>query len=197
MLYGYVRENHSGEDQILALKEHGVDASHIYKDKQTSRTAYTRLLSKLKPDDTVVIKSLDCLGASSEDVLTEWQQITKDRGSSIVILDMPLPDTASALNSQFLSELIYDILSYTYNNPKRLRRERQSEGIKDAKARGVRFGAQSKMNRNEFEKVRRRYKNGELTVTAAAEMLGVSRATFRKWVKEYEADEESAKMLCE
>ncbi|MCC8138455.1 MAG: recombinase family protein [Clostridiales bacterium] len=187
-IYGYVREseNQSAETQTTAIQEYGVEDSCVFKDglNDAEIPAYHLLLEKLRPGDTVVLKSLDRLGYTYDEMLTEWQRITKEHEASIVVLDMPLPETAGALNEQFLSELVYDVMSYVAQTRKDFKRQKQSEGIRAARARGVKFGSPSKKNPGEFRKVREEYEQGKLTVTSAAAQLNISRATFRKWVSE-------------
>ncbi|MCD8348278.1 MAG: recombinase family protein [Lachnospiraceae bacterium] len=185
-IYGYVREseNQSEEKQILAIREYGVEDSCIYKDKPDDLAAYHLLLSKVCPGDTIVLKSLDRLGYTYENILSEWQRITKEHEAAIVVLDMELPDMAGALNGQFLSELVYDVMSYVAQTRQDFKRQKQSEGISAAHQRGVKFGRPTKMNLAEFEKVRDAYERGAISVTEAAARLNINRATFRKWIKE-------------
>ena len=100
MTYSYVRvstrEQNEGR-QVLAMNEFGVD--QIFLDKQSrkdfERPQYRRLIKKLKPDDILVVKSIDRLGRNYEEILEQWHMITKKR-ASIVVLDMPLLDTQKA-----------------------------------------------------------------------------------------------------
>ncbi|MCD7716544.1 MAG: recombinase family protein [Lachnospiraceae bacterium] len=185
-LYGYIRESEkqSAENQIPAIREYGVEDSRIYKDRRNDFSAYQRLLDTIRSGDTVVLKSLDRLGDSYDDIIVRWEKITKEHDSAIVVLDMPLPDTAKALSGQFVSELVLDVLKYAERNQKALRRQRQSEGIRAAQERGVKFGSPSKQIPEEFQRVKADYERGELTVTGAAARLNISRATFRRWMKE-------------
>lgn len=66
--YGYVRVStrEQNEDrQLVAMRDFGIMDSDIFLDKQSGkdfeRPAYRRLLKKLKPGDTLVIKSIDRL----------------------------------------------------------------------------------------------------------------------------------------
>ncbi len=55
--------------------------------------AIGRLLKKLKPGDTLVIKSIDRLGRNYEEILEQWRIISKEKRAAVVVLDMPLLDT--------------------------------------------------------------------------------------------------------
>ena len=48
---------------------------------------------RLKPEDTLVIKSIDRLGRNYTEILEQWRIITKEKQAQIVVLDMPLLDT--------------------------------------------------------------------------------------------------------
>ncbi|MCC8107287.1 MAG: recombinase family protein [Clostridiales bacterium] len=184
-VYGYVKDsdNQSVDTQIQAMRDYGVENSCIYKDERNDFSAWQLLLGKVRPGDTVVLKSLDQLGDSYEAIIGEWEKLTKEHDAAAVVLDMPLPDTAKALNGQFVSELVLDVLNYVEQNRKVLRRRKQKAAIRAAQEKGVKFGSPSKLIPEEFEKVKTEYERGDLTVTAAAKQLDISRATFRRWVK--------------
>ena len=62
MIYGYVRvstKEQNEDRQIFALKDFGIAEKNIFIDKQSgknfNRTAYQKLLKKIKPGDTLVI----------------------------------------------------------------------------------------------------------------------------------------------
>lgn len=101
MNYGYIRVSTREQNesrQMLALKEYGISERLIYMDKQSGkdfdRRCYKRLMRRIKKGDTLVIKSIDRLGRNYEEILAQWQVITKEKGASIVVLDMPLLNTA-------------------------------------------------------------------------------------------------------
>ncbi len=84
--YGYVRVSSRDQNetrQILAMQEFGIEKSDIYLDKQSGkdfdRPQYKKLLRKLRPDDTVVIKSIDRLGRNYQEILDQWRIITKEK----------------------------------------------------------------------------------------------------------------------
>ena len=72
-LYGYVRvssREQNTDRQQIAMREYGVADENVLIDKQSGkdfdRPAYRRLVRRLKPDDTLVIKSIDRLGSYAE-----------------------------------------------------------------------------------------------------------------------------------
>ena len=190
-LYGYMRvssKDQNKDRQRLALVDFGVTQSSIYLDKQSGkdfeRPAYQRLLRKLKPDDTLVIKSIDRLGRNYDEILEQWRLITKEKKAAIVVLDMPLLDTRQGrdLTGTLIADIVLQLLSYVAQTEREFIRQRQAEGIAAAKARGVRFGRQPIERPPEYAAVRRKWLDGEITARDAGQCLGISHRTFLRWV---------------
>ena len=80
-VYGYIRV--STREQNLALREFGVPEKQSYQEKQSGkdfeRPVYQRLIKKLKPGDTLVIKSIDRLGRNYDEILEQWRVLTKEK----------------------------------------------------------------------------------------------------------------------
>ena len=194
-IYGYVRVStrEQNEDrQLIALREVGVDDRNIFLDKQSGkdfeRPQYKKLLRKLKKDDLLYIKSIDRLGRNYEEILQQWRLLTKDKGIDIVVLDMPLLDTRRGkdLMGTFLSDIVLQVLSFVAENERTNIRQRQAEGIAAAKAKGVKFGRPPKPLPEGFHDAYQRWKQGEITGTAAAKECGMPLATFRYRAEIYE-----------
>ena len=141
--YGYIRvssKDQNEDRQIIAMNDAGITGKFIFIDKQSGkdfdRPEYQRLRRKLKKGDTLFIKSIDRLGRNYNEILQQWQEITKDIGVDIVVLDMPLLDT-------------------------RQRKDLMAEGIAAAKARGVRFGRLPSVRPAEYEHYASMWKKGE------------------------------------
>ena len=194
-LYGYIRvstKEQNEDRQRIALREVGIPEKNVYMDKQSgkdfNRPQYKKLLRKLKKDDLLYIKSIDRLGRNYEEILQQWRYLTKDKGIDIVVLDMPLLDTRRGkdLMGTFLSDIVLQVLSFVAENERSTIRQRQSEGIAAAKARGVRFGRPPKPLPDNFHNVYQRWKNGRITGTQAAQECGMPLATFRYRAEIYE-----------
>lgn len=133
------------ERQLITLHEAGVSNENIYLDKQSGRDferpQYKHLLRKMKKDDLLYSKSIDCLGRSYEEILQQWQTLTKEKGIDIAVLDMPLLDTRRGkdLMGTFLADIVLQVLSFAAENEHTNIRQRQAEGIAAAKARGQSF----------------------------------------------------------
>ena len=191
-IYGYVRvstkEQHD-DRQRLALLNFGVPEQNISVDKQSGkdfkRPEYQRLLRKIKPNDTLVVKSIDRLGRNYAEILEQWRIITKEKKAAIVVLDMPLLDTRREkdLIGTLLADVVLQLLSYVAETERDFIRQRQAEGIAAAKSRGVKFGRQSMPRPDNYDEVYQQWKQGKISARKAAKLLGVSHFTFLRWVK--------------
>ena len=196
MKYGYIRVSTTTQHidrQLSSMLELGLDKSCIYIDyesgKDFNRRNYKKLIRKLKKDDLVIIKSIDRLGRDYNMIIDEWRLITKEKEADIMVIDMPLLDTrieGKNLVGKFISDIVLQVLSFVAQNERETMRVRQAEGIKTAKARGVKFGRPRITLPNNFETVARQYLNKEITNKKACEILGMTRGSFFRYLKELE-----------
>lgn len=192
--YGYIRvsaRDQCEDRQLIALREFQVKEEDIFLDKMSGkdfeREQYKRLLRRLKPGDTLVIKEIDRLGRNYEEILEQWRVITKEKKVNIVVLDMPLlstKKTAKGLTGTFVEDLVLQILSYVAQIERENIRKRQKEGIEAAKKRGGRFGRPRKPMPPSFVQVQREWMAHSISSREAARRLGVSQNTFLRWTKE-------------
>ena len=152
-IYGYARVSTREQNldrQLVAMQDFGVPESHIYQDKLSGkdfdRPAYHRLLKRIKPGDTLVIKSIDRLGRNYNEILEQWRVITKEKHTAIVVLDMPLLDTRQGrdLTGTLIADIVLQLLSYVAQTEREFIRQRQAEGIAAARARGKHLGRKPK-----------------------------------------------------
>lgn len=120
-IYGYVRvssQEQNEDRQLIAMAEAGVARGNIFMDEQSGkdfeRPNYKRLMKKLRPGDTLIIKSIDRLGRNYEEIQNQWRIITKEKKVDIVVIDMPLLDTRRDKNllGTFISDLVLQLLSF-------------------------------------------------------------------------------------
>jgi len=192
--YGYIRvstKEQNEDRQLAAMRDFGVQEGNIFLDKLSGkdfeRPSYKRLLKKLKPADTLVIKSIDRLGRNYEEILEQWRFITKERRANIVVLDMPLLDTRQKerdLTGTFIADLVLQILSYVAQTEREFIHQRQAEGIAAAKARGVRFGRPPIERPPRLQEVQKAWERREISAREAARRLNINRMTFLTWVRQ-------------
>lgn len=190
MIYGYVRvstREQNEERQVIAMDDFGVD--RIFMDKQSGkdfdRPQYKKMVKKLKPDDILVIKSIDRLGRNYEEILEQWRIITKEKNAAIVVLDMPLLDTRKNkdLTGTLIADIVLQLLSYVAQTEREFIRQRQKEGIAAAKARGVKFGRTPIPKPDNYEAVHAMWTAGTISGREAARRLKISQFTFRNWTQ--------------
>ena len=147
-LYGYARvstQKQNLERQIEALTKFGITKENLFIDKKSgkdfNREDYQLLKQILKrtQNNVLVIKSIDRLGRNYQEIQKEWQEITTELKTDIVVLDMPILDTRKYKDTMgnFISDLILQVLSYVAENERTNIRQRQAEGIAIAKAKKI------------------------------------------------------------
>ncbi len=191
-IYGYVRvstKEQNEDRQLIAQREFPVLVNNIYMDKLSgkdfNRPQYRKLLTKIRPGDIVVIKSIDRLGRNYEEILMQWRIITKEKQVDVVVLDMPLLDTRKSgndLTGTFVADLVLQILSYVAQTERENIHQRQKEGIAAAKLRGVRFGRPRKPIPEGFWQLKVDWENKKITSREAAQQLSIAQDTFLRWV---------------
>ena len=193
--YGYIRVSSTDQNEIrqrIALEQQGISSGHIFMDKMSGkdfqRPRYQAMLKKLRPGDQLCVTSIDRLGRNYEEILEQWRILTKEKGVDIVVLDMPLLDTRRGkdLMGTFLSDIVLQVLSFVAENERTNIRQRQTEGIAAAKARGVRFGRPPRPLPENYHSAYQRWKAGAITGTAAARECGMPLSTFRYRAEIYE-----------
>lgn len=185
MIVGYARVSSKDQNlsrQIAALNEAGVE--RIFADKQSGkdfeRIEYKRMMKRLRAGDVLFIKSIDRLGRNYREIIEQWRAIV-DKSVDIVVLDMPLLDTRreQSLIGTFISDIVLQVLSFVADNERANIRSRQSEGIAQARARGVQFGRPSIPPPSNWAETIECLRAGEITQTQAADRLNMPLSTFR------------------
>jgi len=191
---GYVRVSSKDQNldrQILQMQELGISEKHIYIDKESGkdfdRIGYRYMKKSLEPGDLLIVNSLDRFGRNYEEIMQEWNTITRAVKADIKVLDMPLLDTTQHkdLLGTFISDLVLQVLSFVAHRERDSIRQRQSEGITAAKANGVKFGRARIAITENFIEAYNLWQSGEITAVRAMELSGMSKATFYRKVKEY------------
>lgn len=201
-IYGYVRvssQEQNEDRQLVAMAEAGVARGNIFIDKQSGkdfeRPNYKRLMKKLRPGDTLIIKSIDRLGRNYEEIQNQWRIITKEKKVDIVVIDMPLLDTRRDKNllGTFISDLVLQLLSFISENERATIRQRQAEGIAAAKKRGVRFGRPTKEAPPDFDELIAKWQKKEMPLDEILQQYGMSESTFYRRLRERSAMKRSKK----
>ena len=172
-VYGYARVSTLDQDlgiQRAALKAAGCTVIRAEKASGTRRDGRTELqvlLDFLQPGDVVVVTRIDRLARSMKDLQDIVHEI-KAKGASLKATEQPI-DTGSAAGKAFL-----DMLGVFAEFETNLRRERQLEGIKAAKAKGIYKGRKPSIDAAELRRLRDEEKLGP---AAIARRLKIARAS--------------------
>ena len=192
MVYGYARVSSTDQNldrQLETLKAFNCDA--IYTDKMSgkdfNRDEYKKLKSNLKSGDLLYIKSIDRLGRNYDMIIDEWRNITHNIGADIVVIDMPLLDTRDkekGLTGKFISDLVLQILSYVAETERNNIKQRQAEGIKIAKEKGIHMGRPKYQLPENFFEVAKNWYDKKISFFDALEQTNMKKATFLKYANE-------------
>ena len=172
MRYGYARVSTNDQDltlQIDALEK--ADCSVIRKEKVSgtkldNREELNTLLDFIREGDELVVTRIDRLARSLRDLQNIVHLLNK-KGVNLVATDQPI-DTSTSAGKAFL-----DMLGVFAEFETNLRRERQAEGIKKAKANGVYKGRKTSIDRQLAEEL----KASGLGATAIARQLNCDRTS--------------------
>ncbi|MDY4128627.1 recombinase family protein [Peptostreptococcus porci] len=194
MRYGYIRVSTKEQNidrQLSAILKEGIEMNNIFIDKASGkdfkRKSYNKLIKNLKENDDLYIKSIDRLGRNYDEIIKEWNQITKKTGANITVIDFPLLDTREKkdkdITGKFLSDIVLQILSYVAQVERENIRQRQKEGIIEAQKRGVKFGRPKRKKPENYTQIYNLWETGEISLRQAAKELNVSPSMFSKWIK--------------
>ena len=193
--YAYIRVSTREQNidrQLIALSKYGIPKQNIFCDYQSGkdfdRPAYKRLIRRLRAGDLLILKSIDRLGRDYDEILLQWQHITKDIKADIVVLDMELLDTRKKDNNLtgiLISDLVLQVFAYVAQIEREFIHQRQEEGIAAARMRGQRFGRKPVPVPDGFEDVCRECLKKRLPTRKGAEKLGLSHSTFCRRYNEW------------
>lgn len=178
--------------QLDTMLELGIDERDIFIDKASGkdfdREQYQLMKRFIREGDIIYIDDLNRLGRNKDQILQEWHEITKEIKAHIVVLNMPLLDTTKFNDAagQFVADLVLQIFSWFAEDERRRITRNQQEGIKAAKARGVKLGRKQIKITDEFINAYDKWKNGEITALKAMELSKLKKTTFYNLVKRYE-----------
>lgn len=196
MLYAYIRVSSRTQNidrQLEEIKNFNVETKNIFIDYQSgkdfNRVNYIKMIKRIRKNDLLIIKSIDRLGRNYTMITEEWQKITKKIGANILVIDMPLLDTRNNndnLINKFINDLVLQLLSFVAENERINIKERQAEGIKIAKEKGVVFGRPKIQLPLNTPNIIKKYKDKQINSYEASKILGISRCTFYRLLKDYQ-----------
>lgn len=193
--YAYVRVSTKEQNidrQIMALKPYNIPQKNIFCDYQSGkdfcRPAYQKMLKRLKRGDLLIVKSVDRFGRNYNEIVKQWQLITKELGADILVLDMELLDTrqkSGNITGTFIADMVLQIMAYFAQAERDSIQQRQAEGIAAAKAKGKHLGRPHSPLPGGFEEICEKCMANELSTRKAAARLNMSHSTFYRHFVEW------------
>jgi DNA invertase Pin-like site-specific DNA recombinase len=181
MLIGYARV--STLDQTLALQQDALRAAgceQLYTDtvsgSVTERPGLTQALSHLRAGDTLVVWRLDRLGRSLPHLIETVGQL-QERGVGFRSLQEQIDTTTSG------GKLVFHVFGALAEFERDLIRERTYAGLQAARARGRLFGRPKLLSPQQIKQLQSLAKDEQNTVTEICQTLGISRATYYRYVR--------------
>lgn len=172
---GYTRV--SSEAQNLDRQLDGIAVDKVFADKvsgkNTQRPKLDELLDYVRDGDTVVVHSMDRLARNLDDLRQLVRTLT-GRGVRVEFVKENLTFTG---DDSPMATLLLSIMGSFAEFERALIRERQMEGIAQAKKRGVYTGRKKALTEEQVVDIRDRINAGE-TKAALAREYGVSRETL-------------------
>lgn len=160
------------------------------------RTAFPRMVDNMAPksknQSAPGERAIRCgktaiqFGGSQAELSEQLRGLAREISAGLSCLE---PSQGKELLGDFISELF---LCAANEDIRRVRRQKQAEGIAKAKANGVRFGPEAKPLPDNFSECYDAWQSGEMTATKAAENCGLSRKTFYRMVARIRSSEEYA-----
>ena len=176
-IYGYARVSTTDQDLTIqeeALKAYGCETIRKEKVSGTSTTGrdeLNTLLEFMRKGDILVVTRIDRLARNVRDLQNMVFDLNQ-KGINIKATEQPI-DTSTAAGKCFL-----DMLGVFASFETELRKERQMEGIKKAKEKGIYKGRKQSIDPDRIK---------ELTAlgmgaTAIAKELGIGRASVYRYM---------------
>lgn len=183
-LIGYARVSTTDQDcsiQREALLKAGCTIVREERKSGTTREGRAELdtvLDFLRPGDTLVITRIDRLARNARDLLNIMHGL-EDRGVALKAIEQPI-DTSTPVGKMFVS-----LLAIFAEFETGLRRERQMEGIRKAKAKGAydRHCGKKAVSEENRKEIRRLFNLGN-SRAEIARIYGITRKTVYEIAKE-------------
>ena len=175
------------------MRNIGILEKNMYIDRQSgknfNRKQYQSLLKQLNSNDELYIKSIDRLGRDYDEIQEQWRYLTKVKNIDIIVLDLPLLDTRNQVNGitgKFIADLVLQILSYVAQVERENIKQRQAEGIRIAKEKGVQLGRPPLPVPKEFDEIYQLWKGNKISKREGARLLHTNHNTLTNWIKKHE-----------
>jgi len=182
MFVGYARVSTNEQTmdlQLDALKKAG--CAKILTDTasgaKVERKGLSEALSYVRSGDSLVVWKLDRLGRSLKDLITRITELN-NRKIGFKSLTEQIDTTTSG------GKLIFHIFGALAEFERDIIRERTTAGLEADRARGKRGGRPKALSPERIKLARKLYADTNTSVPEICKMLGISRHTLQRYVKE-------------
>ena len=179
---GYARVSSVGQSLDVQL-EKLTGCDKLFKEKRSgttdARPQLKQCLDYVRDGDQLVVTRIDRLARSTLH-LCQVAETLREKGVDLVVLDQNI-DTSNATG-----RLLFNMLGAIGQFETEIRAERQMDGIKKAKDRGVQFGKRPALTAGQIAALREKRKRGTLIRELMAE-YSLSKATIYRYLTENSA----------
>ncbi|MFT8813714.1 MAG: recombinase family protein, partial [Oenococcus sp.] len=178
--------------QLARAKE--VQADKVFADKlsgkDTQRPELLKCLAYLREGDTLEVLSLDRLSRNYQDIQRILSRL-RHQHIAFIVDDLPNPATGNPLIDQFMLDMMISLMSFVAQNEREKIKERQKQGIIEAKKRGAYIGKQNEYAPNNtnpgkraiYFSLKAAYASQTYSVAQLAKRYGIARSTVYRIMK--------------
>jgi DNA invertase Pin-like site-specific DNA recombinase len=189
MLVGYARVSSNGQNlnsQIEALEKAGCEK--IFKEKKsgtqaTNREELQNALAFVRNGDTLIVTRLDRCSRNVKDL----HQIIETLNLKLVSFKATEQEIDTSTSA---GRLMIGLLSIVSAFETDLRGERQADGIKSAKNRGVKFGSKPVFDNEKVVQALEMQNTGMIN-QEIADSFGIARSTLLRYIADYKKENEA------
>ena len=179
---GYARVSSVGQS-LDVQREKLTSCDKLFEEKRSgttdARPQLKECLNYVRDGDQLIVTRIDRLARSTLH-LCQIAETLREKGVDLVVLDQNI-DTSDATG-----RLLFNMLGAIGQFETEIRAERQMDGIKKAKDRGVQFGKRPALTREQIIELREKREQGTLIKDLMAE-YSLSKATIYRYLNESEA----------
>ena len=178
---GYARVSSVGQS-LDVQREKLSECDKLFEEKRSgttdARPQLKQCLNYVREGDQLIVTRIDRLARSTLH-LCQIAETLRDKGVDLVVLDQNI-DTSDATG-----RLLFNMLGAIGQFETEIRAERQMDGIKKAKDRGVQFGKRPALTENQIIELRDKRAGGTL-IKDLMEEYSLSKATIYRYLSENE-----------
>ena len=189
--YGYIRVSSKSQESNSSIKyqkeqliQNGIQPENIRievgsaTNEIKNRLVFQKLIQEeLKSNDLLMVTKIDRCSRNTLEFL-KLQDILFKKNITFVALD--LPTSIDLATNKLIATTLSGIAEFENNR----RKDRQKQGIGAAQQQGKYTGRKSIINQTLIQKVKILKENKNLSVTEIAKVLGISRPTIYKILKQ-------------